>query len=64
MAWASMFWNLHIFIGVQQNCNLVNAKKKVNITIFTIRNSHDLSDPEVILVKKSYLLQGIYIITV
>ena len=40
IAWLSMFWNLHIFISVQQICHLVNAKRKVNIPIFTIWNSH------------------------
>ena len=44
-----MFGNLHIFIGVQQICHLVNVKKKVNIPIFTIWSSHDPSVPEVIL---------------
>ena len=43
-----MFWNLHIFIGVQQICHPVNAKRKVNIPIFTIWNSHGPSVPEVI----------------
>ena len=40
--------NLHIFIGVQQICRLVNAKRKVNIPVFTIWNSHGRSVPEVI----------------
>ena len=48
IAWLSMFWNLHIFIGAQQICDLVNAKRKFNIPIFTIWNSHGPSVPEVI----------------
>ena len=48
IAWLSMFWNLHIFIGVQQICHLVNARRKDNIPIFTIWNSHGHSAPEVI----------------
>ena len=48
IAWLSIFWNLHIFISVQQICHLVNAKRKVNIPIFTIWNSHGPSVPEVI----------------
>ena len=43
-----MFWNLHIFIGVQQICHLAIAKRKVNIPIFTIWISHGPSVPEVI----------------
>ena len=35
-----MFRNLHIFIDVQQICHLENAKRKINIPIFTIWNCH------------------------
>ena len=38
----------YIFIGVQQICHLVNAKRKVNIPIFTIWNSYGPSVPDVI----------------
>ena len=48
IAWLSMIWNLHIFISIQQICHLVNAKRKVNIPVFTSRNSHSHSVPEVI----------------
>ena len=47
----SIFWNLHIFIGVQQICHLVKAKRKANIPIFIIWNSHGRSGPEVISVR-------------
>ena len=43
-----MFWNLRICIGVQQICHLVNTKRKANISIFTIWNSHGPSVSEVI----------------
>ena len=48
IAWLSIFLNLHIFISVQQICHLVNAKRKVNIPIFLIWNSHGRSGLEVI----------------
>ena len=48
IAWLSIFWNLHIFIGVQQICDLLKAKRKVKILIFIIWNSHGRSGPEVI----------------
>ena len=51
IAWLSIFWNLHIFIGVQQICHLVKAKRKVKIPIFIIWNSHGRSGPEVISVR-------------
>ena len=41
------FWCFEIFI-FQQICYLVNAKRKVNILIFTIWNSRGSSVPEVI----------------
>ena len=43
-----MFRILHIFTGVEQICHLLNAKRRVNIPIFTIRNSFGLSIPDII----------------
>ena len=57
IAWLSIFWNFHIFISFQQICHLVKAKRKVNIPIFTIWDSHDCSDPDVISVRSHTFLR-------